>query len=183
MTPSDMSKCRELGANDACFEKEQRTLTFSATRMAWVVLESKAEAAEVPIEFMLQRLLDAAGAHEFVVGETVLKALAEQKAAPQNASTFNDKRLYFMQRGVDGAIKIGVSDNVLGRAKQLSTGSDEEIRILLSVAQTDELNERALHRRFAAHRKSGEWFEPVAEILALIDSIPGNRQRVAGGEY
>jgi hypothetical protein len=30
---------------------------------------------------------------------------------------------------------------------------------------------RALHQRFAKHRKNGEWFEPWAELLDLIGRL------------
>ena len=87
-----------------------------------------------------------------------------------------DVRLvYFMRAGV-GPIKIGRSRDVQKRRIQVANGSAEPVTILVAVRESADINERALHQRFAAHRKNGEWFEPCDELLALIERLKAEAQ-------
>lgn len=75
--------------------------------------------------------------------------------------------VYFIQRGEDGPVKIGYSKNVRGRLSQLQGGMPERLR-LLGVLDGGKTEEHRLHRYFAAHAISGEWFNPAPELLAFI---------------
>lgn len=79
--------------------------------------------------------------------------------------------IYFLQRGEDGLIKIGFTDrNARRRRSEVQVGCPEKIRVLAEVLGTlDE--EQALHKQFESARVRGEWFEPVPELLELINAI------------
>jgi hypothetical protein len=79
--------------------------------------------------------------------------------------------IYFAQADGIGHIKIGFTDqdDVLLRIAQLQTGCPVTIRLLGTIPGTAE-DEKNLHRQFAAHRSSGEWFKSAPDILAMIPS-------------
>lgn len=79
-------------------------------------------------------------------------------------------RVYFIQVGCDGPIKIGRSTAPLARLATLQTGHSEPLRLLVTTTGGDEL-EKALHRRLSSHRLRGEWFSPHVEVLAEIDTF------------
>lgn len=96
--------------------------------------------------------------------------------------------LYFAQRGAaDGPIKIGISERPELRMRTLQGGGAEELRILVVVSQTPEINERVLHERFAGDRLEGEWFRATAAgLMELIASLqppptPGDTASLRGG--
>lgn len=76
--------------------------------------------------------------------------------------------IYFIQDGEDGPIKIGSGRNPWLRLEHLQIGNPRELHIR-AVVRTHRGYERELHQRFAAHRIRGEWFEPVPDLLALIE--------------
>lgn len=72
-------------------------------------------------------------------------------------------------------VKIGHSTDAMARRDTLQTGSPFRLEVLLTVQGGARL-ERELHRRFAAERREGEWFDfgkrdAVAEISAAIKEI------------
>ena len=78
--------------------------------------------------------------------------------------------IYFV--ACDGFIKIGVADCVLRRVDCIRGMIPLELIGLGFIHEPDNRymtrNERALHRRFAAHRHRGEWFRDHPEIRAYI---------------
>lgn len=83
--------------------------------------------------------------------------------------------VYFIRAGVDGDIKIGVSTNVSTRLRMLQNAAPDELH-LLGVFPGSYEDESALHMRFAQHRRRGEWFKPVPELLAFI------AEKIGGGQ-
>ena len=79
--------------------------------------------------------------------------------------------IYVIQAGEAGPVKIGVASDVRKRVGSLQTASPAPLSIL-HVFEGEEAEERALHRRFAAYRQSGEWFAPVPEIVAGDFGLP-----------
>jgi hypothetical protein len=77
--------------------------------------------------------------------------------------------IYFVQ-AASGPIKIGMAKNAERRVRALRTSSHEPLTLLASFSGEPAI-ERALHRRFASLRLSGEWFRPEPELLRLIDGI------------
>jgi predicted GIY-YIG superfamily endonuclease len=82
----------------------------------------------------------------------------------------------YLIRGENALIKIGCSSNVERRAALFQTGSPEALTIV-HVIETEQYKqvERALHHRFAAQRRRGEWFELSEDdvITAKAYAVPG----------
>lgn len=80
-------------------------------------------------------------------------------------------RVYFVQSGLEGPIKIGASSNVKQRLVDLQMGSPQPLKLLAQV-RGSKREEREVHRRFAHLRVRGEWFSPAAELIEYISTIP-----------
>lgn len=80
--------------------------------------------------------------------------------------------IYFVQAGDAGPIKIGYTGSLKRRLPHLQNGAHEPLKVL-GVRQGDQSDEKALHRRFDAHRLRGEWFRPDNEILAFLSEPVG----------
>jgi hypothetical protein len=94
--------------------------------------------------------------------------------------------VYFVQAVNGGPIKIGFTSHYdpTRRLRQLQLFSAEELRLIgLIRAQTrdegsglrtgrERALEQSLHRRFAAQRIRGEWFEPSDALLAMVAENP-----------
>lgn len=72
--------------------------------------------------------------------------------------------VYFIQAGVGGPIKVGVSVDPISRMAQMQTGMPETLRLLAFIPGTRD-DERKLHDRLARHRIRGEWFHPHQDVL------------------
>lgn len=83
-----------------------------------------------------------------------------------------DGRIYFIQEGPDGAIKIGWGADPVSRLRAFQVGNSAVLKLLGSIpAFPDE--EIGWHVRFAACQKRSEWFYPTAELLAAINAALG----------
>jgi hypothetical protein len=101
------------------------------------------------------------------------KATSALRKAGKHGSTF---RVYFIQAGEGGPIKIGCAVDVARRLSVLQTGSVEPLKLLCDF-EGGPNEERRLHRLFAADHLRGEWFRPSAAVLdhiANIDSTNGS---------
>ncbi len=78
--------------------------------------------------------------------------------------------IYFIQAEGVGHIKIGFTadGDAEGRMANLQTGSPVPLRLLGTMPGTME-DEKDLQRRFASSKVIGEWFKPIAEIMALAN--------------
>lgn len=83
------------------------------------------------------------------------------------AQQFPQRFVYFIQAEQGGPIKIGVCRDPHARLASLQTCNPLKLRIL-GVVEGVEKDERRLHRRFAATRLQGEWFEPSGELLEYV---------------
>ena len=77
-------------------------------------------------------------------------------------------KLYFIQEGLNGSIKIGLAKNPNDRLASLQTGNSKKLRILWFCEPKSRSVERDLHRIFNSYRLSGEWFEPSEDLLRVI---------------
>lgn len=91
--------------------------------------------------------------------------------APEPARK-NECLVYFIQSGVDGPIKIGITNNITARFKALQTGSPVGLRLLTTLPGSSVL-ESTLHQRFSHLRLHGEWFSSTDELLGFVNSIQG----------
>lgn len=77
--------------------------------------------------------------------------------------------VYYARSEDTGRIKIGWSSNVANRLATLQRSSGAALTIIWSEPGTGR-DERNLHAKFAAARLHGEWFSPVPELLAHIET-------------
>jgi hypothetical protein len=100
-------------------------------------------------------------------------------------------KVYFIQAGDGGAIKIGISDNPHKRLGKIQTDCPHRLTILAIIDGGAAL-EAELHARFKASRGIGEWFSPTPDLLDFITGlghVPAplkrKRKRLPGllGEY
>ncbi|WPZ05514.1 GIY-YIG nuclease family protein [Pelagerythrobacter marinus] len=75
--------------------------------------------------------------------------------------------VYFMTCRSLGQVKIGHSCNPQRRLETLQSGCPMPL-VIEATMRGGRAQEMALHSRFAAHRRQGEWFELTPEIDALI---------------
>lgn len=74
--------------------------------------------------------------------------------------------VYFIQRGEDGPIKIGWTNNIDARQDELQIACAEPLFLRASLLGDSDL-EKKVHRFFADHRIRGEWFEAEPVLKAL----------------
>ena len=77
-------------------------------------------------------------------------------------------RVYFIQAGENGPIKIGRSTNPMKRLLSLQTGASEPLRLLATIPTVGPQLEAELHREFAHLRLYGEWFSPETDLMDFI---------------
>lgn len=108
----------------------------------------------------------------FATSEEALAAMDEEHkrllAAPPRAV------VYFIgtELRVGRPVKIGFTENLAQRLRNLQTASPQPLQVLATVAGTPAL-ERAYHRRWRARRTSGEWFTLGDCIIAEIKRLNG----------
>ena len=83
------------------------------------------------------------------------------------------QRIYFIKGKESTLIKIGSTDNVKNRLMGMQTGSPEVLEVLATVP-FGLIKEKDLHRRFAADRVHGEWFNPSNDLLNFIHKCKDN---------
>lgn len=93
--------------------------------------------------------------------------LSEEAIWSQPGRMRRTGRIYFVESGVGGPIKIGYAANPATRVMELQCGNPAKL-YLLAIARGTIRDEGALHKRFAATHVSGEWFAPCEELWALI---------------
>lgn len=72
-------------------------------------------------------------------------------------------------------VKVGWSENVLRRRRNLQVGSPVRLEILCIIRADDSRLEKEVHYELAEFRRHGEWFElgddPVARVKAAVEFI------------
>ena len=96
-------------------------------------------------------------------------------------------KIYFIQMGDTGPIKIGQSVNPMLRIEQLQTANPETLRILW-VYEGDQYTESQVHELFKGNRIRGEWFAPTDDLISFIESelqndyeinVPSNNNEIS----
>jgi hypothetical protein len=82
--------------------------------------------------------------------------------------------VYFFQSSITGLIKIGYSNNVIRRKKEIESAHGGELTILCTI-KTHPKNEKYLHERFSNFRTKNEWFSPKQELVEYISLIKKTR--------
>ncbi len=84
------------------------------------------------------------------------------------------RRVYFIQAGENGPIKIGVSLDPPARLRSMQIGCPCELRLLGSIVGAW-VAETVLHEAFNLERLRGEWFRPspmFLEFVAVMLAVP-----------
>lgn len=88
---------------------------------------------------------------------------------PPKTKRHNGKSyIYFVRSG--NAVKIGISCKPSKRVKSMATGNHGELKLLATIPG-NRSREKALHRKFKAHRIKGEWFNLDPAILRYINGV------------
>lgn len=82
------------------------------------------------------------------------------------------RRVYAIQIGDDGPIKIGVTTDVSRRLWTLQTACPWDLHLRAEWA-AEWSSETTAHHELARHRMRGEWFTPHAAVLAYIRNRGG----------
>lgn len=93
------------------------------------------------------------------------KPTTHTEPAPASAIRI-ESAVYFV--AVRGYIKIGWTTDWRGRISNLQVSNPEPIEVLLILGRP-QVFERTMHRKFAEHRATGEWFKDHPDIRAYIE--------------
>ncbi len=78
--------------------------------------------------------------------------------------------IYFFESSLTGLIKIGYSNNLRRRKKEIEALQGGEVNLLRAI-QTLPKYEKYIHERFNHLKTKGEWFKPDQEILFYIKKL------------
>ena len=87
------------------------------------------------------------------------------------------QKVYFIQMGRTGPIKIGQSGNPMLRMDSLQTANPAKLR-LLWVYEGEEYTESRLHEIFIKDKIRGEWFKPTTDLLSFIKTTLSNDYQI-----
>lgn len=79
--------------------------------------------------------------------------------------------VYFIQCVAGGPIKIGTAQDVDNRLKAIQACCPYPLRVLHVIQGASQAVEAKLHKRFAALRLHGEWFDANSELLTYIHKL------------
>lgn len=87
------------------------------------------------------------------------------------------EHVYLAQKP-SGDVKIGYSRQPARRLSAIRHSSGEGQTTIIRVIDGGRPTERWLHRRFAAYRRTGEWFEFHPEMMEVVppDELPKRRK-------
>lgn len=102
--------------------------------------------------------------------ESMFKTLKLRK--PRRVQGFEEKQkfVYFIQAGKEAKFKIGITNNIDGRLKQLQTGCPYPLNIL-AIIPGGRKEEKELHRKFKKYSEIGEWFSLNGDLKKFVDEL------------
>lgn len=111
----------------------------------------------------------------------------EVATVPNHTTTPNYCYVYIVQ-SESGAVKIGISNNVRARLRELQVGNHEALSLAYSLRVADKetalLLESALHARYPTQKLRGEWFSVnAAQVVADIRFAVAICRIVSAVEY
>ncbi len=104
--------------------------------------------------------------------ESVLRDVVEPRehGRERGQDSVAESHVYFIESEASGLIKIGRSIDPTSRFNAIRTMSPDALVFLGSVPEKV-YSEADLHKKFAEHRKHGEWFDAAPEIRELIAEV------------
>lgn len=97
-------------------------------------------------------------------------------------SVYAKRYVYFARGQVSGLVKIGFSQCVRQRVKQLSTDERERVSVLAVMPQKCRGHELAIYKDFARMRVRGEWFRPGRRLLRYVADVRRKYPRLSGAK-
>lgn len=144
-----------------------------AMKITLIRSATSADGIERTAEMVFDMEGDGAGRYwkiaESIDWSSVESALRRKDEAPgdHGREQGSESHVYFIESESAGLIKIGRSVDPVSRFNAIRTMSPDKLVLLGSVPETV-CSESELHKKFAKHRRHGEWFEDVPEIRDLI---------------
>lgn len=92
-----------------------------------------------------------------------------ERLFPSETAVGKGEKVYFLQRGETGPIKIGISKNPKKRITAIQGLCAEPVEVLLLLSVDSRQKEREIHEKFKHLRLKGEWFEPAPDLLGWIE--------------
>lgn len=167
-------------AND-CWSKSDTPLNSADARLIRDFAEARLNAPEFSMKSCGERCCQPTKLRAIRKYEALLRSsktlarpevsswIAEKKKPPKPEKTYDDF-VYLVH--ASGHWKLGVSQNVEQRLRELQTGCPFRVEIVKFWKSEQAAKvERALHRRFAEHRMEGEWFKLPESALTYLKGI------------
>jgi hypothetical protein len=82
-------------------------------------------------------------------------------------------KIYFIQQGKDGPVKIGISWEIKKRLRDISVSSPFN-PVVLALIPGNREKEKQLHRKFKKEHLRGEWFKASDRLMEFIRTLPNN---------
>lgn len=142
-----------------------RQAYFRADQVAFLCDVSPAAVQQAIRERSISVLVLPGGAYRISRKDIGLPPMVREQPTPVGV------RVYFAI-SADYRVKIGISTDVPKRIAGLQSGGGIAVR-LLGVIDGDHRTELALHKRFAAYRLLGEWFEPRDKLRQYLHDLFG----------
>ena len=79
----------------------------------------------------------------------------------------------YVAEAENGMVKIGYSNDPVGRVKAICSGSPMRVRLVAFLPAKSRADERMHHRKFAASRAWNEWFRPSGNLSEFLNEISG----------
>lgn len=98
------------------------------------------------------------------------QAWLEERFKGRKTIAFARKGFVYVAQREDGRIKVGWSSDVMRRITEMRRDAKQTVQ-LLACFPGNKPAELRLHDRLKAHKYRGEWYEPHAEVMAVIDSL------------
>lgn len=114
--------------------------------------------------------------NEIKKAETIRKQFARDDKL--NSSIKTNKYcgyVYFVQGECGGPIKIGHSQNVAQRMKELQTGYPDILKLIGMIPGNVAL-ETKIHQELEGYRTKGEWFKPLPPVLNRMKELLSNKK-------
>lgn len=118
------------------------------------------------LEGSIKYIQESINAPVYIPQSEIERVLTEKRNQPN----FNPV-VYFIQGEDGGLIKIGTTNNLKIRFLNLQNSSPVKLKLLASANIFEYYSEIQMHEKFAKHRRHGEWFEPVPELLDFIKKL------------
>lgn len=163
--------CRVKKTCDRCgTKKHYRHLIGSDNRFHYLCPECKSEPDAVYIQIRWGgNLYKIDHDNNGIPFKTALEADHYISLIDDKSHCGRKSHIYFIQAESNGYIKIGFSNNIIGRLTDLRISCPCKLKVLLVLAGGVNI-EAIYHNHFKEHHSHGEWFRPNESLLQYIQA-------------